>query len=102
MNANLAMAELDRRSKGWWTSFTARQGISAGNVPRGEAHRDAAGGAIHTINGAFNGRPLPGDPLHFLADLGAVRRACAPDCFGIDTDKLAGPALRDIMIPHGP
>src|SRR5690606_19320983 len=46
--------------------------------------------------------PLPGDVLHLLADLGAVRRACAPDRLGIDTDKPAGPALRDIVIPHRP
>lgn len=59
--------------------------------------------------------PLSGDVLHLLADLGArhwartngafngsLRRAFAPDRPGIDTDKPAGPALRDIVIPHCP
>ena len=40
------------------------------------------------------------DGLHLLAYLAAGRRAFAPDRLGIDTDKSAGPALRDVMIPH--
>ncbi len=46
--------------------------------------------------------PLSGDLLHLLADFGAVRRAFAPGCLWVDTDKPAGPALRDAVIPHRP
>jgi hypothetical protein len=45
---------------------------------------------------------LAGDLLHLLADLGAIRRAFTPDSLGIDTDQPAGPALREVVIPHHP
>tara|TARA_R110002153_G_scaffold133205_1_gene282209 strand:- start:88 stop:465 length:378 start_codon:yes stop_codon:yes gene_type:complete len=46
--------------------------------------------------------PLASDLLHLLADLGTDLRAFSPDSLGIDTDQPAGPALRDVMIPHHP
>ena len=44
--------------------------------------------------------PNIGDILHLLADFRAVRRALSPDRFRVDTDKPAGAALRDVVIPH--
>jgi len=40
------------------------------------------------------------DLLRLLAGLSMVGRAFAPDRLWVDTDKPAGPALRDVMIPH--
>ncbi len=39
--------------------------------------------------------PLASNLLHCLSDIGTVRRAFMPDSLGVDTDKPAGPALRD-------
>jgi len=38
--------------------------------------------------------------FHLLAYLGIIRRAFTPDGFRIDANELAGPALRDVVIPH--
>ena len=40
--------------------------------------------------------------FHFLADFRIVRRTFTPNSFRIDTNELAGPALRDAMIQHCP
>ncbi|MEN9719243.1 MAG: hypothetical protein RIQ99_2121 [Pseudomonadota bacterium] len=42
--------------------------------------------------------PLASDVLHGIADGTVVRRAFAPDRFGIDTNQHAGPALGDWII----
>lgn len=41
-----------------------------------------------------------GDLAHSLADHSMVRRAFSPDHLRIDADQHAGPALRNLMIPH--
>jgi hypothetical protein len=38
--------------------------------------------------------------MHFLADIRMIRRALAPHGLGIDTNQVADPALRDIVIPQ--
>ncbi len=44
--------------------------------------------------------PLLGELAHFIADLRVVGRPFPPHRLRIDTDQNAGPALREIMIPH--
>jgi len=63
--------------------------------PLGTSLRDALPGS-----GIAEPTPLAGDLLHLLACLSAVRRAFTPDCLWVDTNKPAGPTLRDFMVPH--
>jgi hypothetical protein len=46
------------------------------------------------------GLSASGNGFHLLTYLGIVRRGFTPDGFWIDTNELAGPALRDVVIPH--
>jgi len=43
---------------------------------------------------------LAGNCLHLFANFRIVGRTLTPDSLGINTNKLANPALRDIMVPH--
>ena len=64
---------------------------------------------VHDHSLAFQHHPDPpiaepaafvGNGLHLLADLRIVRRTITPNGFGVDTDKTAGPTLRDVMLSH--
>ena len=44
--------------------------------------------------------PHSANRLHLFANFWIVRRFVAPDGLGIDTNKPARPALRDVVIPH--